>query len=49
MNNCLEIGVYPTITVLGLKTVEMRVAISLLARRHWDEGGPDVGVQVWLV
>lgn len=49
MSKGLEIGFYPTITVLGLKTVDMRGTISLLARRHWDEGGPDVGVQVWLV
>ena len=30
--------------VLGLRTVDMRETISLLARRHWDEGGPDVEV-----
>lgn len=44
MNRGPEMGVDSLTIVLGLKTVEMRVTISLLARRHWDEGGPDVEV-----
>ena len=30
--------------VLGLRTVDIRETISLLARRHWDGGGPEVEV-----
>ena len=44
MNKGPEIGYQRFTVVLGLRTVDMRGTISLLARRHWDEGGPDVGV-----
>jgi len=44
MNKGPKIGIDGLTIVLGLKTVEMRGTISLLARRHWDGGGPVVGV-----
>ena len=44
MNKGLEMAHWEFTVVLGLRTVDMRETISLLARRHWDEGGPDVEV-----
>ena len=44
MNKGLETEHWGFAVVLGLRTVDMRGTISLLARRHWDGGGPDVEV-----
>ena len=44
INKGLEMAHWRFAVVLGLRTVDMRETISLLARRHWDEGGPDVEV-----
>ena len=41
MNKGPETAEWRFAVVLGLRTVDMRGTISLLARRHRDEGGPE--------